>query len=167
MATRISVDIYNQTKCAICTEELKSVCIVCLQNKTADCPTISGRCGHVYHKCCIDRFNKNRIVCPLDNKPWKVASTRSPKSLIQQCHKRIGLSIELTLEGIFAGPSVVTNHDWSQIHKKINKPKYWYTLKRPENMSLEALRVLQVQFKTPITGLFKSDDTGKEQEFTK
>lgn len=149
MTSRIIVDKFDMLTCAMCKEELKLVCLVCKTNNVPNCPTIQGRCGHVYHKCCIDHFTKHRYVCPLDNREWKVGRQRSPKTLIQICHRNIGFSILLTLEAIMAGPTVITDADWTGIHGIINKQKHLYSFGRPENMSIEALRVFQIQFKTP------------------
>lgn len=146
---RIKLDTPKLFLCGICREKLKNVCLVCCVNKIKICPTVAGQCGHVYHKCCIEYSLKTRQTCPLDFKPWNIALPKNPKRLTHLCHKVIGNSVELVLLGAVLGPTVVTDEDWKQIYNKINKPKYLYTFKKPEHMSPDALKVLQIQFKTP------------------
>ena len=131
--------------CAICLESLSKSCIL---HPTGKCTTSEGRCQHIYHTCCINQWLINREACPLDNRPWKMAIPKSPKSLANLCRKLISRNISLTLEGIYLGSDVVTDFDWTEIRKFANKTKYLYTFKKPENISKDAIRLLEIQFKT-------------------
>ena len=149
MSTRIC-DRFGCDKCVICREELKNVCITCEANGKKDCGNAMGRCGHSYHQHCIEYWLKNRIVCPLDNKKWRFFSQNSElKSLRQLCLKKIAMDINLTLKAIVYGETVVTNSDWELIQKYVEKPSRLYTFKKPENISKSAIKVLEIQFKTP------------------
>lgn len=50
-------------------------CIDCQANMThnansGDCFAAWGVCNHAFHMHCIQRWLKNRQVCPLDSKEW-------------------------------------------------------------------------------------------------
>ena len=61
-----------QTDCQICRESLIQPCIICIsQNKKEPCMHEEGRCGHSFHKHCIDRWIANSPVCPICNKKWE------------------------------------------------------------------------------------------------
>ncbi len=123
-----------------------------------ECRSVMGQCGHAYHQHCIELWltNRivcpldNRIVCPLDNRKWRLHNENTgPKSLKQLCYKKIAMDINLTLQGIIEGETVVTAVDWEEIRKYAEKPSRLYTFKKPENIPKAELRVLEIQFKTP------------------
>lgn len=141
-------DRYGYNTCAICREELKNVCVVCNVDNKKECQTVMGRCGHVYHEHCIDKWLKNRIVCPLDNRKWRTG-TPELKSLRHLCCKKIALDINLTLQATVLGETVVTSSDWEEILKYAEKPSRLYTFPKPECVPKAAIKVLEIQFKTP------------------
>jgi len=59
--------------CQICKID-HIVCIECLKNKKnikdMNCPFALGKCGHGFHRHCIDRWSKESDSCPLCNIPW-------------------------------------------------------------------------------------------------
>ena len=142
--------------CVLCRNKLDKVCLVCQNNNINTCQTITGRCGHIYHNCCIDLWLTNRIVCPLDNRIWKT-KRKEIKTLSQMCQKKIATNINLTLEAIQYGTSIVTEHDWQHILKYANNPNRMYCFKRPEDIPLDAFKVLQIQFKTPTINTNKKN----------
>lgn len=163
--SQIVTDRYKGDLCAICKEKLEAVCIKCNVNNCKECESVMGRCGHAYHEHCIEYWLKNRIVCPLDNKKWHVFSENyGPKSLRHLCYKKIGMDINLTLQAIIAGETVVTDSDWDEIQKYVEKPSRLYTFKKPESISKAAIRVLEIQFKTPSSPSSNNTQNQKESK---
>lgn len=68
--------------CPICRVSLLDKCIHCsectehiynnnmFETTKKECISIFGKCGHGYHKCCINEWLRNRKTCPLDNEEW-------------------------------------------------------------------------------------------------
>lgn len=58
--------IYKSNNCPVCNydakDELQKECSICLDNCLEDLKKLS--CGHLYHKNCIDSWNKNN-GCPM------------------------------------------------------------------------------------------------------
>lgn len=86
---------YNVTvneNCPICHVEITQYCIGCsletssdtsassssshLPNTPSGCSLIFGRCGHVFHSCCIDEWIKNNKLCPYCFGEWIVDKTQ-------------------------------------------------------------------------------------------
>lgn len=62
--------------CAICRNHIMDKCIECqsVQEQTnleEPCQLTWGKCMHVFHVHCINRWLHTRQVCPLDNRPWE------------------------------------------------------------------------------------------------
>lgn len=60
--------------CAICRNHIMDCCIECQNDRyfeTTDCLVSWGECNHAFHSHCIDRWLKNKNICPLDTKEWK------------------------------------------------------------------------------------------------
>lgn len=59
--------------CSICRNLVEGPCVNCQTTAdiTRECHLCWGKCGHVFHKHCIDRWIVAREVCPLDNQPWE------------------------------------------------------------------------------------------------
>ncbi|QEU62807.1 Hrt1 [Kluyveromyces lactis] len=68
------IDVDN---CAICRNHIMEPCVNCQQeatfNSEHECVAAWGECNHAFHLHCITQWIKSRNVCPLDNKPWKLA----------------------------------------------------------------------------------------------
>jgi len=62
--------------CAICRESLNHPAIGYESNryeKRDDYFAVwKGKCNHVFHKYCIQKWLQTRYVCPLCNLPWEV-----------------------------------------------------------------------------------------------
>ncbi|ORD97972.1 RBX1 [Hepatospora eriocheir] len=66
-----SLDLQVET-CAICRNHLMDMCIECHDNLEDDLCTISwGKCGHAFHRHCIQRWLTTKNICPLDTQVWK------------------------------------------------------------------------------------------------
>ena len=50
-------------------------CINCVGDTTAteECTRAVGKCGHVYHRHCIDKWLKDHTECPLCEVTWEYA----------------------------------------------------------------------------------------------
>lgn len=62
--------------CSICKESIDDN--ACMLQQNFDALEISGevlvgQCSHVFHRLCIEEWQKVRSVCPLCNQPWVVA----------------------------------------------------------------------------------------------
>ena len=62
--------------CPICRNPLSDDCIECeatlKDTDTQECLTAWGKCQHVYHNHCINRWLENREDCPLCNGKWEL-----------------------------------------------------------------------------------------------
>lgn len=59
--------------CAICRNSISDICVQCQKNDKAldyECKIAWGECSHAFHEHCINKWLKNRPLCPLDAKPW-------------------------------------------------------------------------------------------------
>ena len=69
---------YNSTytECPICKEHLVSICIECISNSKTDvnsCYSSKAKCGHIFHKHCIDKYiskQKFSSLCPICQTPY-------------------------------------------------------------------------------------------------
>lgn len=70
--------------CPICRNLLSDVCIECeaRQDDTIlqECLIAWGRCEHVYHNHCINRWLETREDCPLCNGKWEIERLGTVKS---------------------------------------------------------------------------------------
>ena len=138
---------YKINQCAICQNKLVEACIACLAVDIKVCIAVEGKCGHPYHLHCIERWLKQRKVCPLDNRVWHFEKDiYSPKSLREQCYKLIAKDKMLTVGAIIAGPLVVTDFDWKGIYKYSGKYSE-YVLRKPDGWPDEIVKVLENQYK--------------------
>lgn len=73
--------------CAICRAKFTKLCLECRvltdngQEPESLCDITTGRCGHAYHRHCMNRWLKFREVCPLDNKEWRTNEIESLQTL--------------------------------------------------------------------------------------
>jgi hypothetical protein len=73
--------------CAICQEDLAGDCDACAANDTGHvtpCTVIEGKCQHVFHAHCVDRWVKTKPVCPLDQEKWEVLEPAAKESTESQ-----------------------------------------------------------------------------------
>lgn len=63
-------DIGQQSACPICHQSLQGGCISCSASGSNECTIETGACSHVFHRCCITRWVKEREACPLCNRRW-------------------------------------------------------------------------------------------------
>jgi len=59
--------------CAICRSKLTNKCAECYGSDVVNrkCPVATGKCGHAFHRHCIQKWIKNGSnVCPIDKGPW-------------------------------------------------------------------------------------------------
>ena len=60
--------------CPICREHLQEPCIECIGNASfsgvGEYTIARGGCNHTFHYHCINRWLKQRQVCPLCNQEW-------------------------------------------------------------------------------------------------
>lgn len=55
------------TECLLCRNKLDNVCNACAMNNITDpsqCPTVKGKCEHIFHKHCIERWLQRSNHCP-------------------------------------------------------------------------------------------------------
>jgi len=60
-------------KCAICRHDINGHCLECAQggeDRACWGPVTGARCGHTFHRECIRRWLRVRVVCPLCNGDW-------------------------------------------------------------------------------------------------
>ncbi len=63
--------------CGICRNSVNEPSVSHTSGETKDDTGLSiaiGECSHGYHLDCIQRWNKQRPVCPLCNHKWEIAS---------------------------------------------------------------------------------------------
>ncbi|OQS55018.1 pip1 [Ecytonucleospora hepatopenaei] len=66
-----SFDLKVET-CTICRNHIMDLCIECQNDeKNGRCNVAWGKCGHAFHKHCIDRWLNTKNVCPLDTQVWQ------------------------------------------------------------------------------------------------
>ena len=65
-----SLDLQVET-CTICRNHIMDMCIEC-QNEVVSsvCSVSWGKCGHAFHKHCINKWLNTKNVCPLDTQIW-------------------------------------------------------------------------------------------------
>ncbi len=57
--------------CAICRNHIMDMCIECQSSaESTKCRSSWGKCGHAFHKHCINRWLNTKNVCPLDTQVW-------------------------------------------------------------------------------------------------
>lgn len=62
--------------CPICQTELSNKCIECQIEEGKKCGLSYGRCGHIYHVCCIAGWTQraagstNKVTCPYCFEEW-------------------------------------------------------------------------------------------------
>ncbi|CAL6037338.1 RING-H2_zinc finger domain-containing protein [Hexamita inflata] len=57
--------------CGICKTAVEEPCPDCDGNgKNAVCVIAEGKCGHIYHKHCIDRWVAKQQMCPMCHGIW-------------------------------------------------------------------------------------------------
>jgi RING-box protein 1 len=62
--------------CSICRNKFEEPCIECLcshQKGDLVCNPSQGKCGHVFHKHCIDKWNVKSSICPICVTPYATA----------------------------------------------------------------------------------------------
>jgi RING-box protein 1 len=58
--------------CSICRNSIMIDCIRCQTMKNVSkCNPVWGKCEHIFHKHCIDRWLLTRYTCPLDDTKWE------------------------------------------------------------------------------------------------
>jgi len=65
----------SHPECPICKEKLETSCIVCQSQKSSNnvCNVSRGKCGHTFHKHCIDSWltkQKSYPICPVCKTPY-------------------------------------------------------------------------------------------------
>jgi hypothetical protein len=86
-----SIEIYmgydfEQENCLLCRKSLSAPPIQDLNNEKKqliDMTIISGKCGHLYHKKCINQFKKTMMSCPQCNLVWNEEYLLSPEIKIE------------------------------------------------------------------------------------
>lgn len=66
----------EENKCPICRNDLNRVCVQCQTNDITDtkaCPVVHGKCGHNFHKHCVDDWLRRSNKCPGNDcgKDWE------------------------------------------------------------------------------------------------
>lgn len=59
--------------CPICKGHLEEPCLQCLESHNKgdlSCDASRGKCGHCFHKHCIDKFIEKSQVCPVCVTPY-------------------------------------------------------------------------------------------------
>lgn len=55
----------SNDECQICKEHFEAPCLSCIDKKdTVTCDVSRGKCGHCYHKHCIDQWLSKSSICP-------------------------------------------------------------------------------------------------------
>ena len=70
--TRLNT-IDDATNCALCGENLLAPSSNELEKKSTDITDYVGKCGHAFHKICIETYVKNNESCPVCKTPWTLA----------------------------------------------------------------------------------------------
>ena len=61
------------TDCPICKGHLEEPCLQCLESHNKGdltCDASRGKCGHCFHKHCIDKWTEKSQVCPVCTTPY-------------------------------------------------------------------------------------------------
>jgi len=63
-------------ECQICKEHYETPCTTCLYENTTkgqiECNPSKGKCGHCFHKHCIDKWLSNKkLSCPICSTPYE------------------------------------------------------------------------------------------------
>jgi len=63
----------NHSECQICRENFESPCIDCIssQKNKIICHVTQGKCGHCFHKHCIEQWTKTSSICPICKTPYE------------------------------------------------------------------------------------------------
>lgn len=58
--------------CPICKKYLEESCIQCLESSQGNitCDASRGKCGHCFHKHCIDKWTEKSQICPVCANPY-------------------------------------------------------------------------------------------------
>ena len=59
--------------CPICKVHLEEPCLQCLESHTKGeltCDASRGKCGHCFHKHCIDKWTEKSQICPVCTTPY-------------------------------------------------------------------------------------------------
>lgn len=113
-------------ECCICRFKLVQKCLTCYADeniKKEDCGIAIGKCKHVYHLHCIERWLKQRIVCPLDNRKWVYEGETKKKvdikrSLQELCCKEIAKNSQIVLQAVMSLDLKLTKN-WEWINKLV------------------------------------------------
>lgn len=61
----------SEEMCQICKEHFESPCLSCSEKQTEIiCDVSRGKCGHCYHKHCIDQWLTKSPICPTCLTPY-------------------------------------------------------------------------------------------------
>lgn len=65
----------NEDMCSICQSHFETLCLECSVNNTkseTSCHISRGKCGHCFHKHCIDRWLNKNNICPTCKLPYNI-----------------------------------------------------------------------------------------------
>jgi len=65
-----NLNVINE-ECPICRNNVLEQCSDCNNDQNIECISVIGKCSHVYHLHCIDKWLKKNNSCPLDNSKWE------------------------------------------------------------------------------------------------
>lgn len=80
------------TECPICKHHYEELCLTCEDEHTSGEPTCEvsrGKCGHCFHRHCINSWLKNSNICPICTTPYandinNMANTEEWKKLLRK-----------------------------------------------------------------------------------
>ena len=61
------------TECPICKSHFEEPCLTCVNDHVKGdliCDVTKGKCGHCFHKHCIDKWLLKSTICPICNLPY-------------------------------------------------------------------------------------------------